>query len=588
MKKVDKTKENIGVENLDDLTKKELFEKFVSAGGEVIQEKRRQGFTDFDREKQKKHRELIDEKREKLKAKIPEPSTRKPVQPTVKTAKRPPQVKKSGGIARFFERFIIKLRLSFMGVTDLSGTTFKSKFINRFNIEYSPSLMEMQILYLDTFKKNHQMANLILDRLDKIKLIYFELIEKIASIYDRGTINKIVGEYKTTIDSQRRVLELKEPLTIIFKKLYILHKYQESILFAYERSINIQAQIEKDKSSLYSSKRKKAKNSIYILFNKLFPALYWLFCNYQGRIIPLSEPVIEKILNITDDDKIGKRVTPTKPKDTQEEESTEEKAQTEEAKLPDNIKKGIELMYKLDLSRLREEYDKEQIFRNVKENDKILITYLLFQEFDQEYSFILTTNKIKYRAVFTHSGKIDHRLILSDLYNEQRKCIEAFKEYTLKLESFEKSKLDKPINNVQYIEYTKKLTSLEKEKKRLGRNTRMIVKAFMDKVSDEFKILIDDMESDQKIVENPQDELTFNTEIEGNRKLNKLKIYEAIHHAYYYASALAYRLGAEGDLSGDLEFKEGEETLTDEKDTSQPQKEKEEEKSVIDELDDLL
>lgn len=588
MKKVDKTKENIGVENLDDLTKKDLFDKFVSAGGEVIKEKRRQGFTDFDREKQKKHREIIDAKREKLKAKSPEPSKRKPTQSTAKTSKRAPQIKKSSGIARFFERLIIKVRLYFMGVTDFSGTFFKTKFINRFTIEYSPSLMEMQIMYLDTFKKNHQMANLILDRLDKIKLIYFELLEKIATIYDRGMINKIVGEYKTTMDSQRKVLEIKEPLMIIFKKLYILHKYQESILFAYEKSINLQAQIEKEKSSLYSSKRKKAKNSIYILFNKLFPALYWLFCNYQGRIIHLTDPAIEKILNITDDDKIGKRVTPTKPKDTQEEESTEEKAETEEAKLPDNIKKGIELMYKLDLSRLREEYDKEQIFMNVKENDKILITYLLFQEFDQEYSFILTTNKIKYRAIFTPSGKIDHRLILSDLYNEQRKCIEAFKEYTVKLASYEKSKLDKPINNAQYIEYTKKLTSLEKEKKSLGRNTRMIVKAFMDKVSDEFKKLIDDMESDQKIVENPQEELTFNTEIEGNRKLNKLKIYEAINNAYYYASALAYRLGTEGDLSGDLEFREGEETLTDERDTSQSQKEESTEKSVIDELDDLL
>jgi hypothetical protein len=598
MRKIDKTKENIGVDNLEESSKKELFNKFVEAGGEVIKENRKKGFTDFDREKQRKHRQRIDAHREKLQSQKTDKPPKKPERSVTKGIGEVPKRKKPNRVILFFEKFYIRLRLYFTGVTDFSAIYLKSKFLNRFNIEYNPSLMEMQILYMDIFKGNQQRANLILNKLDEIRLLYYELIEKIAGIYDRSTANRIVDEFRSNLDTPQSVLDVKEPTMTIFKKLYILRQYQESLLIGFEKAINFQMNFEKDKPSLYANKKKRARNSLYILFNKLLPALYLLFCHYQGRIIPLGDPVIDKILSIKEEDKPGKRIKATKPKDMSTE-TDDEKKDTDEAeeKMPENVKKGIELMFQLDLKRLREEYDKQLNFKNAKDNDKVLITYLLFEEFDQEYSFILTTNKIKYRVIFSSSGKLDYKTILSDLYNEQRKCIEAFKAYTNKLMSFEKAKMDKPINNIQYIDYSKKLTSLEKEKKSIGRNTRMIVKAFMDRITDEFYKLIEDMENEQKIIENPQDELVFNTEIEGNRKLNKLKVYEAINRAYYFASAFAYRLDIDGDLSGEIEFTEGEEALsTDtakaaESSAQKPEKQDSEvpnDKSVIEELDDLL
>lgn len=39
MKKIEKTKENIKVDELDERTRKQMFEKFVQAGGKVIQER---------------------------------------------------------------------------------------------------------------------------------------------------------------------------------------------------------------------------------------------------------------------------------------------------------------------------------------------------------------------------------------------------------------------------------------------------------------------------------------------------------------------------------------------------------------------
>ena len=78
----------------------------------------------------------------------------------------------------------------------------------------------------------------------------------------------------------------------------------------------------------------------------------------------------------------------------------------------------------------------------------------------------------------------------------------------------------------------------------------MNVKLYMDKVSEEMKILIEDMTEAQKLISNPQDVLDFNSAIEGERKINGLKIYEAITMAYNFSSALSYRLQEGGELSG--------------------------------------
>ncbi len=83
---------------------------------------------------------------------------------------------------------------------------------------------------------------------------------------------------------------------------------------------------------------------------------------------------------------------------------------------------------------------------------------MLFKKFDDEFSIVLTTNKIKYNIQFTESGKIDYKNRLADLYNELRKITENFQEYMHILETYERIRSEKPMSNAQYIEYTRMLT----------------------------------------------------------------------------------------------------------------------------------
>jgi hypothetical protein len=59
----------------------------------------------------------------------------------------------------------------------------------------------------------------------------------------------------------------------------------------------------------------------------------------------------------------------------------------------------------------------------------------------------------------------------------------------------------------------------------------------MEKLGEELKTLIDDMNSRQEYVQNPQDVLNLDNSIEGRKKLNGRKIYEAILLLYYFSSA---------------------------------------------------
>ncbi|MDR3237403.1 MAG: hypothetical protein LBT84_02750, partial [Spirochaetia bacterium] len=100
------------------------------------------------------------------------------------------------------------------------------------------------------------------------------------------------------------------------------------------------------------------------------------------------------------------------------------------------------------------------------------------------------------------------------------------------------------------------------------------------------------MNGDQTIIQNPQDVLKMDITIEHHQRLNKKKIFEAIYLCYCFSSAFVFRLGARGDLSGNLEFSDEDKSAFSKlpESTTPPQEPalNEEEKSILDELEDLI
>ncbi len=589
MKEIDKTKQNIRVNDIDESQRKDLFNRFKDAGGKVISDRDSRRSLIIDREKQKQHQQKLDQHYS---------NKRIPAAGRIVSSKKVSSVSSSIQTSAF-DRFRIRMRLRFLGITGFNTVFFKKSFFQKFNDYYKPSLIETQMIFLTLFKKDPQTGNRIIRSLDKISPIYYELIEKAGDLYDQYLIDRILEGYRNYPEVPQSLSELRESLNALFKMLFVLKPYENSIYNSYEKSIDISnayTEGKKDKTV----RKKDLKNSLFIIFNKLYPRLHTIFCHYQGILFTESDRSIEDILSILQSDKPGNRVRIDDNRQIQTEtaelhgEKSETDKPAEELKVSEGVRDGLKLMYRLDNKTLRSIHDKKGEFELLNDSDKVLLAYMLYLEFEKEYSFILTSNKIKYNIDFSTNVKIDYRIKMQDLFNRFNKCRDAFRTYYEMFLEFNKISSQRPVSNSQYIAYSKRIDEVEKKMKQAGSMSRMMIKSFMDNLSSELSILIDDMNGRQKFVANPQDVLEFSYEIEGDKKLKNKKIYQALQIIHDYASALSYRISSEGDLSGKLEFQENEKQIEVEDENFKENRSSEEseksktDKSLFDELDDII
>lgn len=596
--KVDKTKDNIGVAKLDEKTRKNLFTKFVEGGGKVAEEKPAGRRLTIDREKQKQYTRRVEPRLSNKRIKKEKPPIIETRQVVVKKTAAEGDV---SAFSQFVNRMKIRFKLKFLGIAGFNGYYFNNRFFKKFNNLYKPALMEVQILFLDIFRKNPAVGRKITAKLDGIKPLYFELVEMTGNLFDKIIADQIVEQYVNFPQLPKKTLELKEQILSLYKKIYVLNTFENSILSAFEKAIDYYEKAGDSSGDSHFAMSRRVRSNISVIFHKFLPRLHILFCMYQWRYYELYDTDIESVLGIGEADKPGNRQLakyfddmavaqeegdrPAEASDAVEDESEKERLKA--------IRQGLEIMSTLDMAQLRKEYDRQRHFENTSNGDKVFLAYLLFSEFDREYSFVLTTNKIKFRTDFVAREKVDFRQKLNALYDKMRVSNDSLLEYAREIEDYEKSKREKPSSSSQYIEFTKRLEVLENKKKNLGKNAMAIVRNYMTEISRELQLLLDDMNSHQIYIENPQEDLVFDPAIEGEKKLNGKKIYEAVHIIYCYVLAFAFRLSQEGDLSGDLEFRN--EELAQMKDQPKEQDtaarestEKKSEKSVLEELDDMI
>jgi len=549
----DKTRENIRVENLDDKSRKELFNKFIKAGGQVVREKSKKPIK-IDRAKQRELQKKLDDHHTSIKG--------QPRSLFSESFQKADAISRRTTSPTGFHLLVIRFRLFFQGVANFGGSHFKSKFLYKFKTEYNPALLDLQMLYLDLFRQNPSVGTQIIQQLDKLRPFYYEIVEMTGDIYEMPVTSQLIDNYVALPNAIYHIFDYKAPLITYFRKLYILHTYVDLIYFSFEKAIDLQMRIEKGKPSIYAQKRKRVQNSLYIIFNKLFPKLHLLICLINGSIMNLSDSkTMEDLLDIKPRMKPGTRLPNQTPLRLSEksivnqarDEPTGELISEEEPdiNIPPDVKKGLLLMDAIDFDSLRKDIIKDDLLRNMSETDKVMTTFLLFHEFDKEYSFILTTYKIRFTPSYSIRGKSDYRARLTDLYNLMRPCFDTLKEYFVSFDVYEKARIDRPTSNEQYYQYTKRLSELDKDKKLKGRTARLIVQKYFQRIVDEMKILLADMEVKHEIIQNPQDLIEFDTELDSNRKLNNKKVFQAIETAFSFALALNYRLSADGDLSGD-------------------------------------
>jgi hypothetical protein len=176
--------------------------------------------------------------------------------------------------------------------------------------------------------------------------------------------------------------------------------------------------------------------------------------------------------------------------------------------------------------------------------------FLLFAEFEKEYSFILSTSKIKYNVYFTSSGKINYSKQLQDIYDLMKRPWDLFKDLKNEQENYHLISQDEPVGNQQYMVHMNKLKDSENNINNVIIHIKNSILDFLERLHAILSELQEDLKTDCKLISNPQETLVFEARIEGQKKLSGVKIFEAINSITAYVEAFIFRLSRNGDLYG--------------------------------------
>ena len=550
MSNIDKTKENIGVSKLDDEARKKLFNDFISAGGKVEQEPKRSSLV-IDREKQAQYKDKIE-------------SFQKSKAQTMKVRQKFEARQRADNIG-FFLRIKTSYHLFFTGVTGISAVFFKNSFFKKLFNEYRTAFEDLQKTYLYIFELNKSVGDSVTLRLDGEKPILFELIDMTSSLYEK----EYFKGFPNKLDNSPEALSsYRDQFLYLMKRVCILKPYENAIFNSYLKALEYYVYYAGDKSK-FSEYRHKIKNSLFLIFDRLYPQLYWLMVRYTGYDPRYDFSQIYQLLSIADSEKPGNRMvnkadlsaipekksdktdkTDDSADDTGKEDTDKDKIEKEIDGLSDGIKLGLKLMGKINTASLISEFDRDKLFVEMDENDKTFKAFILFAEFEKEYSFILSSSKIKYNVYFTSSGKIDYGKQLQDIYNLMQKPWVLFKDFRAEQQNYELLSQEKPAGNQQYMIHINKLKEIEKSRDFIGRNARGLILGFLERLYEILQQLRNDLDDESKLISNPQETLVFDTRIEGVKKLAGVKVFEAMNSITAYVEAFLYRLSRNGDLYG--------------------------------------
>ncbi|TGL73996.1 hypothetical protein [Leptospira jelokensis] len=559
----DNTKRAIGVGKLDDSQRKDMFNKFKSAGGEVIKEKPPAKEDDGrkSRPEPKVRQGTVsrggDESRSGSRGGSSS-SGRSPSKEDANVSKSQIDSKAQyeKEISSFTARFSIKLKCWLARVTPFGSSDLTPKFMHDFSIRAKQALIELQYSGNELLA-NQQYSPQLSKALDRINPLLVELLAMGQKLYNGPELTDITEPIMTAPESPVAIERVKNQIYSLFKRMYILYPYQETLKKSFAQAYDELQKLEGKPALIYANKKRKVLQEIDTLFDGFFDRLYLVVIRAENKNIPLISRYMENLLGITPEEKPGQRksgenVPGGKQVETKEEKeaenaSKEEEKKEEEVPLSKEQAYGLRLMQMYSIPKLRKKFDPKNEYANIPDADKALLALFYFYEFDDEYSFVMTTKKIDIKPGSINGVKVDYRQKMLDIYESTRTIIDQFRIYHDILRELEKHKANPGAN---YIEASKKLTGIEQKRTGQSRTVRMAIKDFSLKSRDSLLTLIKDMKGKKEIVANMNDVLTLDS-MESRKRLNKKPVKQCIMEAYCYLLALHDRIET-GDLYGGL------------------------------------
>lgn len=548
----------LGIHRLNEEERKRLFQKFIDAGGKVMDDKKG-SVLQFDREKQK---DLLKKLKEKDRKRRDGPASDiwEEEYASFQTA--------AGKSMSFWNRLKLHMRGFFHQVTDLTRERIADSFFRFFKAQVVPNLKNFNFIVQYIFSAGEENLKEVKKILDAREPYYFPLLEKYRDFFNEEEYNAVLYFSNRRRFSLVRPRYLEEPLKKIFKKIYILKGYQNGSLQAFKNALYVTSRNKVWEERLYQKRLNQVKYSLNLIFLHLMPKLHVLSLFILREIVPLSSRKLESFLGLEERDRV------TYLLDKKEKESglplpemplRFKTVKTEEIKfVPKNFSEltdddfrkldldtitvlGIKLMQCVDMEGVIQGHRELFKLDKASREDKVFLIFVYFKEFEKEYSFLLTSYKVVIRPLFEENKRINYKDKLNSLYTPITGFNVLFKDYFDIIHEIQEIKEDAVMNEITRYN---RMTALEGKRSKLGYEIKNDMVKHLTELKLNLDKFINDYNGEKRIIENPDDDLHFNIEVEGVKKVEGKRIIDAVIEIDAFVSAFLFRLNEGGDLLG--------------------------------------
>lgn len=595
---IDKTRDRLKLDDIEEDDRRDLFNKFVDAGGEVVYDSRKKinsTTTNINANTNshiKKNNSINTNSQSRFEhsdikpKKESHPSNKQTNYEAIEKIKTNEVFKPANKSKPLFFNFKLWLSAFSSGVITFFGGKVNPKFLNFIDKNVISSLLEMDTLMFnalnpmginDADSKNKR--DKIISRF-AIELEDVELLERIKDQYDEKVYKNLLRPYKE-LDSPVVAVNYVNELKGMFRPLYVLHLYSSKIKLVGEKAMSSYAIVDNMSKGIVNSRISAFKRAVELIYSKYYPKLLILL-QYASKEKLETLEEFNKFLEITDVDILG-YYTKLKLANQKLHESKIEAAKEnigkkdEEEKLNKIESIGVKLIEKCVSFKKEDnniEYETDP-FYTIEENDKIYRIKVLIDFLDREYSILFVSNKVKYNLVYDNLVRTDYKSDFNNIFLSLSDINSRFNEYSEICKNILKVEEDEAMRFEQRVSM---LSERNGQRAYISKNLKSTVMSIINSFKKKLDKLLLDKEEREKIIANPNDILTLFADIGNHKKrVQGYNVLKALTEAYYFISGFNYLI-TEGELSGaGILIDKAEETIEENKEEKNDKEDKKEE-----------
>lgn len=595
---IDKTRDRLKLDDIEEDDRRDLFNKFVDAGGEVVYDSRKKinstttNINSNTNSHIKKNNSINTNSQSRFEhsdikpKKESHPTNKQTNYEAIEKIKTNEVFKPANKSKPLFFNFKLWLSAFSSGVITFFGGKVNPKFLNFIDKNVISSLLEMDTLMFnalnpmgindaDSKNKREKIISRFATELEDV-----ELLERIKDQYDEKVYKNLLRPYKE-LDSPVVAVNYVNELKGMFRPLYVLHLYSSKIKLVGEKAMSSYAIVDNMSKGIVNSRISAFKRAVELIYSKYYPKLLILL-QYASKEKLETLEEFNRFLEITDVDILG-YYTKLKLANQKLHESKIEAAKEnigkkdEEEKLNKIESIGVKLIEKCVSFKKEDnniEYETDP-FYTIEENDKIYRIKVLIDFLDREYSILFVSNKVKYNLVYDNLVRTDYKSDFNNIFLSLSDINSRFNEYSEICKNILKVEEDEAMRFEQRVSM---LSERNGQRAYISKNLKSTVMSIINSFKKKLDKLLLDKEEREKIIANPNDILTLFADIGNHKKrVQGYNVLKALTEAYYFISGFNYLI-TEGELSGaGILIDKAEETIEENKEEKDDKKDKKEE-----------